>query len=107
MAIGYCMDIQYPIAMSDTVTCAEEVYASLRRASQLCTHITGYPEASAELSRSDWSIGALIVLEVQVSGVGEMRLLGPAFRAVCSYCERVSSRDAEEEPRWFQHGLFG
>jgi hypothetical protein len=53
-------------------------------------------------------------LLVQQAGVGEIRLLRPAPSmlagrpvALVHYLEHIRSRDAEEEPRGFLHGLLG
>ena len=75
--------------MSAVPVHAEAIHPSLWRASQLArargrTVDTGYPVLSAELPGSGWPVGALIDLLVQQAGVGEMRLLRPAFR----YCFR-------------------
>jgi protein ImuA len=63
---------------------AEEIHPALWRASQLAhgrgkTIDTGYPVLSAELPGGGWPVGELVDLLVEQPGVGEMRLLRPAF----------------------------
>ncbi|CAM2195926.1 protein ImuA [Paraburkholderia kururiensis] len=65
----------------------EEIHPSLWRASQLARGRgrvvdTGYPALSAELAGGGWPLGRLVDLLVQQSGIGEMRLLRPAFSAL-------------------------
>lgn len=70
-----------------TVLHAEDLHASLWRASQLARGRgrvldTGYPVLSAELPGGGWPVGALVDLLVQQAGVGELRLLKPALSAL-------------------------
>ncbi|MFC0399002.1 translesion DNA synthesis-associated protein ImuA [Paraburkholderia rhizosphaerae] len=63
---------------------AEEIHPALWRASQLAhgrgkTVDTGYPVLSVELPGGGWPAGELIDLLVEQPGVGEIRLLRPAF----------------------------
>jgi protein ImuA len=72
--------------MSTATVLAEEIHPSLWRASQLARGRgrvidTGYPALSAELPSGGWPVGALVDLLVQQAGVGELRLLRPAFSA--------------------------
>jgi protein ImuA len=69
----------------------EDIHPDLWRASQLArqhgrTVDTGYANLSANLSAElpggGWPAGALIELMVQQTGVGEIRLLQPALKAV-------------------------
>ncbi|SDV48651.1 translesion DNA synthesis-associated protein ImuA [Chitinasiproducens palmae] len=70
-------------ALSDPHT----IHPSLWRASQLagarerCVD-TGYAALSAELPGGGWPVGTLVELLVQQPGIGEMRLLRPALRAL-------------------------
>jgi protein ImuA len=73
--------------MSIPAISAEEIHPSLWRASQLArgrgrTVDTGYPALSTELPGGGWPVGVLVDLMVQQAGVGEMRLLRPAFSAL-------------------------
>ena len=54
----------------------------------------------AERIEAGWFDGALVTRDYFVAQ-GEDR------NCYWIYLERISSRDAEEEPRWFLHGLFG
>lgn len=65
----------------------EQLHPSLWRASQLAQSVgrcidTGYPALSHQLSGGGWPVGTLVDLLVQQSGIGEIRLLAPALRAV-------------------------
>jgi protein ImuA len=73
--------------MPATLSQPEAIHPSLWRASQLAGGRgriveTGYPVLSAELPGGGWPVGALIDLLVPQAGVGELRLLQPAFGAV-------------------------
>jgi hypothetical protein len=73
--------------MSATPSQPEAIHPSLWRASQLACGRgriveTGYPVLSSELPSGGWPVGALIDLLVPQAGVGELRLLQPAFSAV-------------------------
>ncbi|CAB3770675.1 translesion DNA synthesis-associated protein ImuA [Paraburkholderia solisilvae] len=70
--------------MSSAAIPAEEIHPALWRASQLAhgrgkTVDTGFPVLSAELPGGGWPVGELVDLMVDQPGVGEMRLLQPAF----------------------------
>jgi protein ImuA len=73
--------------MPATLIQPEAIHPALWRGSQLghaagrCVD-TGYPALSAELPGGGWPTGALIDLLVQQPGIGEMRLLLPAFKAL-------------------------
>lgn len=65
----------------------EDIHPSLWRGSQLArqhgkTVETGYANLSAELPGGGWPASSLIELLVQQPGVGEIRLLQPALKAV-------------------------
>jgi protein ImuA len=65
----------------------EALHPSLWRASQLARGRTncidtGHPALSHQLPGSGWPKGSLVDLLVQQPGVGEMRLLAPALKAV-------------------------
>lgn len=65
----------------------ESLHPSLWRASQLARSRTrcidtGHPTLSNQLPGGGWPVGTLIDLLVQQPGVGEMRLLAPALKAV-------------------------
>jgi protein ImuB len=53
-----------------------------------------------ERIEAGWFDGALVTRDYFV-------MQGEDRSCYWVYYERVSSRDAEEEPRWFLHGLFG
>jgi protein ImuA len=65
----------------------ESIHPALWRATQLAraygrTVDTGYPALSAQLPGAGWPVGTMIELLLQQAGIGEMRLLSPAFAAV-------------------------
>jgi protein ImuA len=65
----------------------EALHPSLWRASQLARSRTrcidtGHPALSNQLPGGGWPVGTLVDLLVQQPGVGEMRLLAPALKAV-------------------------
>jgi protein ImuA len=65
----------------------EALHPSLWRASQLARSRTrridtGHPTLSNQLPGGGWPVGTLVDLLVQQPGVGEMRLLAPALKAV-------------------------
>jgi hypothetical protein len=65
----------------------ESIHPALWRATQLAraygrTVDTGYQALSAQLPGAGWPVGTMIELLLQQAGIGEMRLLSPAFAAV-------------------------
>jgi protein ImuA len=77
----------FPTLSAARVAHPEAIHPSLWRASQLArggarTVDTGYPALSAELPGGGWPLGMLIDLLVQQPGIGELRLLKPAFDAL-------------------------
>lgn len=65
----------------------ESIHPALWRATQLAraygrTVDNGSPALSAPLPGAGWPVGTMIELLLQQAGIGEMRLLSPAFAAV-------------------------
>jgi len=70
--------------MLAATTSPETIHPSLWRASQLARGVTrcvdtGYAPLSAQLPGGGWPLGSLTDLLVQQAGIGELRLLRPAF----------------------------
>jgi protein ImuA len=66
----------------------EDIHPALWRANQLArqhgrTVDTGHATMNVELPGNGWPMAALVELLVQQPGIGELRLLAPALRAVC------------------------
>ncbi|MCG2582935.1 translesion DNA synthesis-associated protein ImuA [Massilia sp. TS11] len=75
------------MSISSSLATPEAVHPALWLASQLArsqAHCvdTGYPVLSAQLPGGGWPTGCLLDLLLQQHGIGEMRLLRPALRAV-------------------------
>lgn len=73
----------------DNSPAPEELHPSLWRASQLARGTTncvdcGYPALNAQLPGGGWPRGTLVDLLVASSGIGEVRMLAPALKAVAS-----------------------
>jgi len=65
----------------------EDIHPSLWIATQLArshgrTVDTGYAALSAELPGNGWPLGTMVEFLIQQAGIGELRLLAPALRAV-------------------------
>ncbi|SAL05466.1 cell division protein [Caballeronia arationis] len=65
----------------------EDIHPSLWRGNQLARRVgrtvdTGYENLSAQLPGGGWPIGSLVELLVQQPGIGEIRMLQPALKAV-------------------------
>jgi protein ImuA len=75
------------VPSSKTHPAPEELHPSLWRASQLAHSATrcidtGHPALSNQLAGGGWPTGTLVDLLVQQTGIGELRLVGPALREV-------------------------
>jgi hypothetical protein len=94
---------------SATVT-AEEIHRSLWRASQLARgrgRVSIVPSmglqrmvSPGERIEAGWFDGELVTRDYFVAQAEDQS-------CYWTYRERVSSRDAEDEQRWFLQGLFG
>jgi protein ImuA len=82
------MDIQVDlVSMNAVPQHVGSIHPALWRATQLAcaygkTVETGYAVLSEQLPGGSWPVGTLSELLLQQAGVGEIRLLGPAFVAV-------------------------